>query len=391
MTNNNLPSGWNKQQSNIPKAWGKSVEKANEQKASAVNGSEPIQDDVIEPIVETSDHTVKDDNSNSAPAEQKLAENNYKDLFDGESESKPDIKKPKVARKSIIVLVILLIVSLCLLAVFAILYFRGSGKESNADEQQIPVTTPTSEHTKAATQKSTEETVSTELPTVKETAEPTTAEPTTVEKATESGNYDDSGNGFESYLVNVINDINYYEKPDYTSKVTGHFTELTIYTVVDETYDETGTHWGKLKSGAGWFNITEATDEYYNQRLSAARRSFMQASDTKFETVGDVTFSYYPVFPVDQHTPVEDGYYTKIDSLSVEYVGDRTYTLHITGEYQNYNDVPMQLCCRDLDNSFHTLNTYSIGEPFLNDKFECDASIHISNNTSMVFIEFNRY
>ena len=205
MAKNNLPSGWNKQQSNIPKAWGKSAEKANEQKASAVNGSEPIQDDVTEPIDETSDHTVKDDNSNSAPAEQKLAEHNYKDLFDGESESKPDIKKPKVARKSIIVLVILLIVSLCLLAVFAILYFRGSGKESNADEQQIPVTTPASEHTEAATQKSTEETVATELPTVKETAEPTTAEPTTVEKATESGNYDDSGNGFESYLVNVIN------------------------------------------------------------------------------------------------------------------------------------------------------------------------------------------
>ena len=148
-------------------------------------------------------------------------------------------------------------------------------------------------------------------------------------------------------------------------------------------------NWGKLKSGAGWFNITEATDEYYNQRLLAARRSFTQAPDTKFEMVGDVAFSYYPVFPVDQHTPVEDGYYKRIDSLSVEYVGDRTYTLHIKGDYQNYNDAPMHLCCTDIDNCFHALNTYNIGEPFLNEKFEFDASIHISNNTSMVHIDFN--
>ena len=77
------------------------------------------------------------------------------------------------------------------------------------------------------------------------------------------------------------------------------------------------------------------------------------------------------------------------DSLSVEYVGDKTYTLHIKGEYQNYNDAPMHLCCTDIDNCFHALNTYNIGEPFLNEKFEFDASIHISNNTSMVHIDFN--
>ena len=397
MSNNNLPTGWGNQPTNAPKGWGKTPEQKKKNPFAPVAAKEDNKNKESEPIAEQSDNIINDDTDNIVPSEQETDAAGYNDSFDisvsqkeseKEDESEPQTqtteKKPKTIRASTVVLVILLTAALCFLAVFAFLFFRQSGNERVAEEQHPVETTATLAPTELATQVFTEEPTSTEPPTVKETAEPTT-----VEKATESENNDDSKSDFESYLVDVINEVYYYEKPDYTSKITGQFTELTTYTVVDETYDETGTHWGKLKSGAGWFNITEATDEYYNQRLSAARRSFMQAPDTKFEMVGDVAFSYYPIFPVDQHTPVEDGYYKRIDSLSVEYVGDRTYTLHIKGEYQNYNDAPMHLCCTDIDNCFHALNTYSIGEPFLNEKFEFDASIRISNNTSMVHIDFN--
>lgn len=398
MSNNNLPTGWGNQPNTAPKDWGKIPEQKKNNPFTPVATEEENENKEPEPISEQSDNIIKDDTDDIVPAEQEADAAEYNDSFDttvsqkdtekedkSESQTQTAEKKPKAIRASTVVLVILLTAALCFLAVFAFLYFCGSRNERVAEEQQQPVeTTATIESTELATQVFTEEPTSTEPPTEKGTAKPTI-----VENATKMENSDDNKSDFESYLVDVINAVNYYEKPDYTSKVTGQFTELTTYTVVDETYDETGTHWGKLKSGAGWFNITEATDEYYNQRLSAARRSFMQAPDTKFEMVGDVAFSYYPVFPVDQHTPVEDGYYKKIDSLSVEYVGDRTYTLHIKGEYQNYNDAPMHLCCTDIDNCFHALNTYSIGEPFLNEKFEFDASIHISNNTSMVHIDFN--
>ena len=368
MSNNNLPTGWGNQPTNAPKGWGKTPEQKKKNPFAPVAAKEDNKNKESEPIAEQSDNIINDNSDDIVPAEQEADAAEYNDSFDiavsqketeKEDKSEPQTqtaeKKPKTFRTSTVVLVILLTAALCFLAVFAFLYFCGSRNERVAEEQQPVETTATLAPTELATQVFTEEPTSTEPPTVKETAEPTT-----VEKATEFENNDDSKSDFESYLVDVINEVYYYEKPDYTSKITGQFTELTTYTVVDETYDETGTHWGKLKSGAGWFNITEATDEYYNQRLSAARRSFMQAPDTKFEMVGDVAFSYYPVFPVDQHTSVEDGYYKRIDSLSVEYVGDRTYTLHIKGEYQNYNDAPMHLCCTDIDNCFHALNTYSI-------------------------------
>ena len=397
MSNNILPTGWGNQPTNAPKGWGKIPEQQKNNPFAPVAAKEENENKVPEPIAEQSDNIIEDNTNDIVPAEQEAEASKYNDSFDTtvsqketerEDKSEPQTqtaeKKPKTVRASTVVLVILFTTALCFLAVFAFLFFRENGNEWGAEEQQPVETTAALAPTELATQVFTEKPTSTEPPTVNETAEPTT-----VEKATESENNDDSKSDFESYLVDVINEVYYYEKPDYTSKITGQFTELTTYTVVDETYDETGTHWGKLKSGAGWFNITEATDEYYNQRLSAARRSFMQAPDTKFEMVGDVAFSYYPVFPVDQHTPVEDGYYKKINSLSVEYVGDRTYTLHITGEYQNYNDVPMQLCCHDIDNSFHSLNTYNIGEPFMNEKFDFNTTIHVSNNTEIVLIEFN--
>ena len=397
MSNNNLPKGWGNQPTNAPKGWGKIPEQQKNNPFAPVAAKEENEHKEPEPIAEQSDNIIEDNTNDIVPAEQETDAAEYNDSFDiavsqketeKEDKSEPQTqtaeKKPKTFRTSTVVLVILLTVVICSLAAFAFLFFRQSGNERGAEEQQPVETTATLAPTELATQSFTEEPTSTEPPTVNETAEPTT-----VEKATESESNDDNGSDFESYPVDVINEVYYYEKPDYTSKITGQFTELTTYTVVDETYDETGTHWGKLKSGAGWFNITEATDEYYNQRLLAARRSFTQAPDTKFEMVGDVAFSYYPVFPVDQHTPVEDGYYKKINSLSVEYVGDRTYTLHITGEYQNYNDVPMQLCCHDIDNSFHSLNTYNIGEPFLNEKFDFNTTIHVSNNTEIVLIEFN--
>ena len=274
MTNNNQPSEWNKQQSNIPKAWGKSAEKANEQKASAVNGSEPIQDDATEPIVETSDHTVKDDNSNSAPAEQKPdnkqkpAENDYKVLFDGESESDPDIKKHKAARKSIIVLVILLIAVVSALVVFIVLYF--SGKSSDKDEKVS--TTSIAETSVAETVEATEKPTEVAVTEATTTTPPTTVPPTTAPIATtesttlpKSTEKPTTPTSFEEYTIWLEKYTITYEKPYPRSGMTGQIEISTLYTIVDEEEDVFGNLWGKLKSGKGWVNLSGT---YYEGAVS---------------------------------------------------------------------------------------------------------------------------
>ena len=397
MSNNHLPTGWANQPTNAPKGWGKTPEQKKNNPFAPVAAKEENEHKEPEPIAEQSDNIITDNSDDIVPAEQEADAAEYNDSFDNtvsqketekEDKSAPQTqtaeKKPKTIRASTVVLLILLTVALCCLAIFAILFFRDSGNERGAEEQQAVETTATLAPTELATQVFTEEPTSTEPPTEKETAEPTT-----VEKATESENNDDNESDFERYLIDVVNYVNYYESPDFNSRVTGQFTELTKYTIVDEAYDNYGSLWGKLKSGVGWVNIEDATDIHYTSRVAAARRAYLNSPYKKYKNVGDVVFCYDPVFPIDEMSPADDSYHDKINFLTVEQLGSNSFELHIKGEFQTNDGVAERLCCWEMDSNFHLLNTHDLSEPILNEDFNIDTAIGIGENTKIIYIGFD--
>ena len=67
---------------------------------------------------------------------------------------------------------------------------------------------------------------------------------------------------FKPYEVKVTaQGLNYRAGPGAGYKINGTITDRGIYTIVDEQKDAAGQPWGKLKSGAGWINLS------YTKRL----------------------------------------------------------------------------------------------------------------------------
>ncbi|MBE6966829.1 MAG: hypothetical protein E7444_00110 [Ruminococcaceae bacterium] len=67
---------------------------------------------------------------------------------------------------------------------------------------------------------------------------------------------------FEEYLVVLGEEIHAYEGPSYQTGYTGFIVgESGTYTIVEERWDDEGNLWGRLKSGAGWVDLTEARAE----------------------------------------------------------------------------------------------------------------------------------
>ena len=51
-----------------------------------------------------------------------------------------------------------------------------------------------------------------------------------------------------------------YAGPGYDYECVGTVRETGVYTIVEEVRDEEGSLWGKLKSGAGWVDLTDCRD-----------------------------------------------------------------------------------------------------------------------------------
>ena len=76
-------------------------------------------------------------------------------------------------------------------------------------------------------------------------------------------NSDSSESNSESNLVWLDVGEIVYEKPYPHSGMTYAIETAADYTIVDETYDEYGNHWGKLKSGIGWVYLARTFNEEY--------------------------------------------------------------------------------------------------------------------------------
>lgn len=82
------------------------------------------------------------------------------------------------------------------------------------------------------------------------TVPPTTVPPTTAPPATEPSRF--------PYIQKIIShDQRIFKEPSYDSRYAGTVRTAGRYTIVDERYDSEGNLWGKLKSGAGWVDLTD--------------------------------------------------------------------------------------------------------------------------------------
>ena len=60
------------------------------------------------------------------------------------------------------------------------------------------------------------------------------------------------------YLFQITDpDYPVYEEADYESDLAGSIQTAGVFTIIEETEDDEGDLWGRLKSGMGWVNLTD--------------------------------------------------------------------------------------------------------------------------------------
>ena len=69
---------------------------------------------------------------------------------------------------------------------------------------------------------------------------------------------------FKPYMVRVKCPLNYRTAPGVENKRAGTINDSNCYTIVEERTSQDGGTWGKLKSGAGWINVSDK----YVERVS---------------------------------------------------------------------------------------------------------------------------
>lgn len=87
-----------------------------------------------------------------------------------------------------------------------------------------------------------------------------------------------------------------FKEPDHTAKISQILPKGT-FTIVKETYDADGHHWGKLKSGVGWICLTEVQENRAPVQITAATNSFLKSGT--YTKHGNVSGQY--TIPVRLH------------------------------------------------------------------------------------------
>lgn len=406
MSNKNLPTGWGNQQSYSPKGW---------RKSPSEHKKTQLPDNVVEDACDTQPKSNEIDNSQSNNYSTNTARNQDKTVDDIESEITPaseeettdnskeykdsyekfavqevdedkrknnhkssEDKKPKTLRISTLFLAVALTATISFLIVFICLYFSSNNenKTDNADViSKIETTISDTEETitkpteVASTAVETTNPIETTVPKVK----PTTAKPKN----------NSASQPFESYLIWLNVGVYVHEKPDPTSNVTYVIDTATNYTIVDESYDEYGDLWGKLKSGVGWVNLSLA-DMVTGYDTDTSFFNPKYHSDIKTKQVGNITFLYR-----SQANHADDNSYSEnIDSLSISEINSTTYHVAIDGEIiGNAAGFSKNIRFVEMDSNFKYLgNNYPIA-PDMPNHFHYKADLHImNNNTSDVFI-----
>lgn len=102
-----------------------------------------------------------------------------------------------------------------------------------------------------------------------------------------------AGAAESAYTVRLGAWVPLYEGPNYDFRYAAAVGEDGVYTIVEEMGDDEGNLWGRLKSGAGWVNLTELrtaekpviTAEFADEKLLDAGGYTLYAMENSAETV----------------------------------------------------------------------------------------------------------
>ena len=139
------------------------------------------------------------------------------------------------------------------------------------------------------------------------TVPPTTVPPTTAPPATEPSRF--------PYVQKIIShDQRIFKEPSYDSRYAGTVRTAGRYTIVDERYDSEGNLWGKLKSGAGWVDLTDIERVNASKPVvTAADLNYTPASP--YDTFGEP--DEYTV-PIIIHCYADDAYLELYSDAALE-------------------------------------------------------------------------
>lgn len=138
-----------------------------------------------------------------------------------------------------------------------------------------------------------------------------------------------------SYLQKVPSaDQSVFDGPGYDHRFVGTVEEAGTYTIVEEVKDDEGNLWGRLKSGAGWIDLTDVKEKIkspapisanfaddkllksgnYHHCVADTSEQAVQIAFRANETLEDVTF--YSMLFVEEFEKLEDLY--QINKLTSE-------------------------------------------------------------------------
>lgn len=133
----------------------------------------------------------------------------------------------------------------------------------------------------------------------------------------------------EDYTVSLGAQTAIHEGPGYDYIFVRSVGEDGVFTVVEEMQDEEGNLWGRLKSGAGWVDLTRAqaeTEEKPPVSIFMADRDYLRAVDCHTFMAEDSQYTVLIAFLANE--PVTNVSFTALDYSQESYVTSETlYTL----------------------------------------------------------------
>lgn len=100
-----------------------------------------------------------------------------------------------------------------------------------------------------------------------------------------------------SYLLTVnSHDELIFNEPTYDGSCVGTVRQAGVYTIVEETTDDEGQLWGRLKSGAGWLNLTRVAENNAAALLMTAAELTYEIDSPCLQATEPTQFSVAVIF-----------------------------------------------------------------------------------------------